>query len=179
MWISRVPYILHSTQQWNSGSRLNYCWLVSYFDLSRSSTLSSLTWLVRYPRQLIVFLSDAKFKFSFVHFPFEYFSFKSSWWRTSILFFFFLRFIYLTTTGLDCACRFFSCGMQLLGCSMWYLVPWPAIELLPPALRTWSLSHWTTREVSGPAFLKFCLNPIDSLKRWFPLLSEGPPLLLE
>ena len=34
-----------------------------------------------------------------------------------------------------------------LSCSMWDLVLWPGIELLPPAMRVQSLSHWTTREV--------------------------------
>ena len=43
----------------------------------------------------------------------------------------------------------FSCGMQTLSCSMWALVPWPGIEPGPPVLRAWSLSHGTTREVSG------------------------------
>ena len=38
------------------------------------------------------------------------------------------------------ACGFFSCGM-------WDLVPWPGIELRPPALGAQSLSHWTTRDV--------------------------------
>ena len=115
---------------------------MSYLDLSRSSTLSSPTWLVRYPRQRIVFLSDAKFKFSFVHFPFEHFRFKSSWGRTSILF---LVFIYVFDYNRPSLCmQGFSCGMQLLGCSMWRLVPWPGIELWPPALRAWSLSHWST-----------------------------------
>ena len=67
----------------------------------------------------------------------------------TVSFFFFKKklFTYLTATGLHCGCRFFSCGMQLLGCSMWNLVPWPGIELRPPALRAWSLSHWTTRKV--------------------------------
>ena len=32
-------------------------------------------------------------------------------------------------------------------CSMWDLVPWTEIKPGPPALGTWSLSHWTTREV--------------------------------
>ena len=32
-------------------------------------------------------------------------------------------FFFLTTTGLHCGCRIFSCGMQLLGCSIWSLVP--------------------------------------------------------
>ena len=36
---------------------------------------------------------------------------------------FFFFFFFLTTTGLHCGCRIFSCGMQLLGCSMWSLVP--------------------------------------------------------
>ena len=35
----------------------------------------------------------------------------------------FFFFFFLTTTGLHCGCRIFSCGMQLLGCSMWSLVP--------------------------------------------------------
>ena len=34
---------------------------------------------------------------------------------------------------------------------MWDLVPQPGIEPGPPALGVWSLTHWTTREVSwGP-----------------------------
>ena len=66
----------------------------------------------------------------------------------------------MTTTGLLCGCSFFSCGMQLLGCSMWSLVPWPGIELWPPALRAWSLSHWTTREVPYLQILTFCLMGI-------------------
>ena len=36
-----------------------------------------------------------------------------------------------------------------LSCSIWNLVPWPGIEPGAPALRVWSLSHWTTREVLG------------------------------
>ena len=35
-----------------------------------------------------------------------------------------------------------------LSCGMQNLIPWPGIELRPPALGVWSLSHWTTREVS-------------------------------
>ena len=34
-------------------------------------------------------------------------------------------------------------------CSTGDLVPWPGIEPGSPALGTWSLSHWTTREVPG------------------------------
>ena len=41
----------------------------------------------------------------------------------------------------------FSCRMQTLSCSMWDLVPRPAIEHGPPALGAQSLSHWATREV--------------------------------
>ena len=44
-------------------------------------------------------------------------------------------------------------GIQTLSCSCeplpvsHDLVPWPGIELGPPALGAWSLSQWTTREV--------------------------------
>ena len=51
------------------------------------------------------------------------------------------------------ACSIFSCGMWILGCSMWDLVPWPGIELGAPELGAWSLSHWTTREVPQMDFL--------------------------
>ena len=37
------------------------------------------------------------------------------------------------------------------------LVPWPGIEPVPPALVTWSLKHWTTREVPLATFLKVFL----------------------
>ena len=45
------------------------------------------------------------------------------------------------------ACGIFSCGMGTLSGSMWDLIPQPGIKPRPPALRVWSLSHWTTREV--------------------------------
>ena len=34
----------------------------------------------------------------------------------------------------------FSCGMRDLG-------PWSRVKLGPPALGTWSLHHWTTKEI--------------------------------
>ena len=39
--------------------------------------------------------------------------------------------------------------LQGLSCGMWDLVSWSGIEPRPPALGTWSLSHWTTREIPG------------------------------
>ena len=47
------------------------------------------------------------------------------------------------------ACGVFSCG----------LVPWPGMEPVPPALGTWSLSHWTTREV--PVCKFFEIKPLS------------------
>ena len=47
-----------------------------------------------------------------------------------------------------------GCGMQTLSCGMWDLVPWSGIEPGPPALGTWRLSHWTTREVLLFSFLR-------------------------
>ena len=38
-------------------------------------------------------------------------------------------------------------GIFCLYCSMWNPVLWPGTEPRLPALGTWSLSHWTTREV--------------------------------
>ena len=52
--------------------------------------------------------------------------------------FFFLVFINLAALGL-------SCGM-------WNLFYQPQIELGPPTLEAWSLSHWTTGEVPAEMF---------------------------
>ena len=54
---------------------------------------------------------------------------------------------------------FFSCDIWTLSCSMRDLVPWSGIELRPPALRAWSLSHWTTREVPGANILSWEMFP--------------------
>ena len=35
----------------------------------------------------------------------------------------------------------------IFSCGLWDLVPLPGIEPEPPALRAWSLSQWTSREV--------------------------------
>ena len=74
----------------------------------------------------------------------------------------------MTTTGLHCRCSFFSCGMQLLGCSVRILVPWSGIKLWPPALRAWNLSHWTTREVQFNLILT-----LESELKDFCLLLNG------
>ena len=56
------------------------------------------------------------------------------------------------------------------------LVPWLGIEPNPPVLGAWSLSHWTTREVPIPIFLKafikylFCINYENNLGIWSTML---------
>ena len=50
-------------------------------------------------------------------------------------------------------CRIFSCSIWTLSCSRWDLVPWPGINLGPPALGMWSFSLRTTREVPLSPFL--------------------------
>ena len=66
-------------------------------------------------------------------------------------------------------------AMSGLSCGMWDLVPWPGIKPIKnPALRAWSLCHWTTREVPGSQ----CYNP-SSAYLWFHLcisFSPQPPL---
>jgi len=37
----------------------------------------------------------------------------------------------------------------IFSCGLWDLVPWPGIKFRLLALGSWSLSHWTTREVPG------------------------------
>ena len=47
----------------------------------------------------------------------------------------------------------FSCRMWLLSCSIWDLALWSRIKPEPPELGSWSLSPWTTREVTTGNFL--------------------------
>ena len=67
--------------------------------------------------------------------------------------FVFLFIIYLIALSLTVACRVFSCSMQTLSCSMWDIVPRPAIEPWPSSLGAWMLSYWIIREV--PPSLSF------------------------
>ena len=90
-------------------------------------------------------------------------------YQDSLATIFLFYFIYLVALGLSCgrqapslrhtgslfvACKLLvaargvfvaTCG--IFSCGIWDLVPWPGIEPGPPALRTWSLIHCTTREV--------------------------------
>ena len=66
-------------------------------------------------------------------------SFSLVWPNDTVTYFWFCQ-VLIT------ACGIFSCVMGSLGCSRWDLVPWPGIKPGPPALGTWSLSPWTTRE---------------------------------
>ena len=47
---------------------------------------------------------------------------------------------------------FFFFFLLAASCGMWDLVPRPGIELMSSAVETWSLNHWTTREVPDLAF---------------------------
>ena len=49
---------------------------------------------------------------------------------------------------------FIYLALSGLSCGIWDLVTRPGIELGHAALGAWSLSHWTTREVSWLLFLE-------------------------
>ena len=57
----------------------------------------------------------------------------------NIVYFVFLFYFYLFNEFIQLC--------QVLAVAYGILVPWPAIKPRPPALRTWGLSRWTTREV--------------------------------
>lgn len=57
-------------------------------------------------------------------------------------------------------CGISSCSRWILNCGMWDLVPWPGIEPGPPALETWSLSHWeATPHQGSPSKWSLSLGP--------------------
>ena len=43
------------------------------------------------------------------------------------------------------------------------LVPWPGMEPTLPAVKAWSLNHWTTRDVPQLIFLTSCLTTVHCL----------------
>ena len=66
----------------------------------------------------------------------------------------------------------FSFGLWTLS---WGIVPWPGIELWPPASGARSLSHWTTREVPCPFFhWVVCLFLIPSCMSCLCILEIKP-----
>ena len=59
---------------------------------------------------------------------------------------------------------------------MWNLVPWPGIQLWPPALEEQSLSHWTTMEVpqKWTLIIKFLCRSLQfHVKTWSCMLETG------
>ena len=109
---------------------------------------------------------------------------------TYCTFFLFNLFMYLAVSDL-------SCNLWILSCNMWDLVPWPGMKPWHPALRTQSLSHWTTREVQVISLLIFffsliiirfllliALSKAVSFKLrkflrfwWFPTIEQVSPLM--
>ena len=89
----------------------------------------------------------------FVRFIPKYYIFV--WCNWKWYFFFFLLYWVLVV-----ASRIFNpcCSMQTLSCGMWDLVPQPGINPRPPALGVRSLSHWTTKDVSGNGNFFFIKN---------------------
>ena len=77
-------------------------------------------------------------------------------------------FIYLAAPGLSYGTRDLPSSLwyagslvmvfELFSYSMWDLVPWPGIKPGPRLLETWSLSHWTTREVLVDSMFRFIRN---------------------
>ena len=86
--------------------------------------------------------------------------------QPSLLFFLnmFIYLIYLTVPAL-------SCGMQMLSCSMWNLVPWPGTEPGHSSLGVQSFSH-----IPPGNFQTFLLYPsfILSVLKTFPLMKVKP-----
>ena len=88
-------------------------------------------------------------------------------------------FIYLAVLRLSCGmwesslqyAESFSCGIWILSCSMWDLVPWPGIKPEPLALRLQCLSHWTARAVPGVWTFKLVVGLVSV--RWNLSRVEG------
>ena len=66
--------------------------------------------------------------------------------------------------------------MRALGCDMRDLVPQPGFEAGPPALRAWSLSHWTTSEVPRFSFkYMFGVQLLSHCPTFCDPMNRSPP----
>ena len=96
----------------------------------------------------------------------EYLPHRSSCpWKQDFFFFFF----FLAALGLSWSTQnllFSLRHAESFSCSIWELVPWLGIDIRPPALGVWSLSHWTTREVqtSFEPLSFCCLNRSNGIE---------------
>ena len=64
---------------------------------------------------------------------------------------------YLCLEGMLFAHHLWCCVLFSATCGMWHVVPQPRIQPTSPAVESWSLNHWDTREV-----LAHDLNPQPS-----------------
>ena len=55
-----------------------------------------------------------------------------------------------------------------------FLVPWPGIKLIPPALEASSLNHWTTREVPLLLHLQSHIGVSFETQLMFPCILTSP-----
>ena len=86
--------------------------------------------------------------------------------KNILLFVYFTAWVLVAALGILCLCWGLS-----------DLVPWPGMELSSPALGSWNLSHWTTKEVPQAAFkLTFPLwnLPWIASNPWLDVISPSP-----
>ena len=66
--------------------------------------------------------------------------------------------------------------VKSFNCNIWDPVLWPGIEPGPPALKSWSLSRWTTKEVPPPPCCSFCgqaSSQLPAVIHAYALLGEN------
>ena len=54
-------------------------------------------------------------------------------------------------------CQVLVAAYGIFSCSMWNLVPRPGVKPRPPAMGTWNLSYWITRDPQVIFFFFFTL----------------------
>ena len=57
---------------------------------------------------------------------------------------------FFTTSTTWEACLSIFLALPGLSFSTWHLVPWRGVKPTRPALRVWSISHWTRESLAGP-----------------------------
>ena len=66
--------------------------------------------------------------------------------------------------------------VKSFNCNIWDPVLWPGIEPGPPALKSWSLSRWTTKEVPPRPCCSFCgqaSSQLPAVIHAYALLGEN------
>ena len=106
----------------------------------------------------------------------SWFPVSESFFILKEIWFIYLIFIWLCPV-LVAACGIFRCGIQTFSCITWGSISPTRGRTGSPTLGSWSLGHWTTREVALEAFRESPSGPKSACSGGTQLVGQACPSL--